>query len=203
MKTQKRPDASVKHHEEVKRIGSSKECPQASSDFLAWLKIQNQKLEYRLLYCDLVVCICFVILVFTTMRFQATVMPNRWFLALLMSALIAGCILFIGVHLLQHREAHLKAQAKHTVINWNSYRLHMQRWPVIFGAYSIALLVLGCMHYLNANTAGTSTTTCLLITTVILFILGMFMLIKTIRAKESTHIYVLQANPRRVKPRID
>jgi hypothetical protein len=186
----------TKHAQEVASMGRNVNCPLNSplkSDFITWLKLLIRKFEFRLLYCDLSTCFAFIMLVAASMRFHVIVFPNRWIFAMTMLLLIAACILFIGVHLIQHREQDLKIQAKTAVIDWNHYRRFNGSWNDRFGLYLLGIIFYGSAYLYNATSNSSTVSSILFIGAISLFVYGIYFLTCTIRAKEHTQIYVMQA----------
>ncbi|MBL4676677.1 MAG: hypothetical protein JKY70_10815 [Mucilaginibacter sp.] len=198
MKDHKRTRLIARQHaNDVARIGNLLTCPlegSSGSDFLSWLKLQNRKFSYRLLYCDLMTCLSYIIFIFSALHFQTIALPNKWFFALIMLVLIAWCILFIGIHLIQRKESDLKPQAKSAVIDWNSYRNFIRSWNDMFSLNLAAIVIIGIIYGFINPISSVVTSSFYMLITGSLFFFGITFLIRTIRAKEITQLYIFKAN---------
>lgn len=200
----KRDQNSLDHLHEIESVGLRSECPlkvtspkkSASAqvtEVVTWLKLQNHKMGYRLLYCDVVVCCAYIIFLFTALRFHEQVLPNRWFYGFTLFVLICSCILFIGVHLLPHTINNPRTTAKPLAENWTSYSAYFRQWPRVIGIYLTLLAIAAIVFIYNQNSPSVIAISLLLVITILLYGYGIKMIIKALQIKDDTKRYVVDA----------
>lgn len=195
---------SLDHLHDIESVGLRSECPlkviipkkaanTQVTEVVTWLRLQNYKMGYWLLYCDVVVCCAYIIFLFTALHFHAQVLPNRWFYGFTLFVLICSCILFIGVHLLPHKINNPKTTSKTLAENWNSYRTYFRQWPRVMGFYLTLLAIAVIVFIYNQNSPSAITISLLLVITILLYGYGIKMIIKALQIKVDTNRYVVDA----------
>ncbi|TWR28930.1 hypothetical protein FPZ43_11740 [Mucilaginibacter pallidiroseus] len=195
-------EAYVKHHQEIEDIGRSNVCPitileqQGGQAFLfrkiqTWLRLQNQKLDYRLLYCDIAVCCVYILFIFSALTFNSVVLSQDWLSAIIVIVLLAGCILFIGIHLVPYKKSDTIAP-KPVAETWASYRQIISKLPAALKAYTCTFILLLLMFGYNELYPIQMLSAFLLLSTAILFGTGVYLLSKALNAKYITKVYVTE-----------
>ena len=200
----KRTALSLKHLSEINEIGQNKICPLCDElaygqnpamiqDFLKWLRLQCQKLDYRLFYFDITVCFSFILFLFTALRFNTMVVSSVWFFGITVLTLIISLVAFIAVHLLEHNRISSVNINGYKPINWEHYRLQLKHGPLIIKIYASLLVIFSFIFRYNETANSINIIIWLLPITALLFAYGIAMLTKTILIKRLTQIYVKQA----------
>ncbi len=190
------------HHREIEDVGQMNKCPirpvwvteepeAQLTNTVTWLRLQAHRLQYRVLYADVVVCCTYILFIFTTLRFHTMVASDRWLYAFTLMVLFGSCVAFIGVHLAPHRRD--RSRTEQLGNDWAVYRTYLQRWPLFFKAYSAFLLIAVLLFVYNERSPSTGMITGLLMVTGLLFAFGVNMIFKTLQAKQHTQSYMSQA----------
>ncbi|CAM3958580.1 hypothetical protein MUGA111182_19385 [Mucilaginibacter galii] len=200
----KRTELSLKHLNELKEIIRTEKCPLTCfpdtdpekkniNNFLTWLRLQCYKLDYRLLYYDVTVCCTFILFLFVSLRFNTLIVKNAWFSGVTIFLLVFSCIVFIGVHLLDHRKQKSEEGSGLENKHWENYRLSLMRGTVMIKVYLFILILCSFLFWYHESVQQIHILGWLFPVTGLLFAYGIMLLGRTILDKKQTEVYIRKA----------
>ncbi len=189
---------SAQHWHNIAEIGNSKQCPLnaeesslvPAADVATWLRLQAFRLDYRLLYSDMAVCLAFILFLLSALCINKVFDTQPVLTAMVIVVLLMSSVLFIGIHLLGERKLSKKQQTALLLSNvWMHYCTSLKRGRLILRLYFAALVILSVMFWYQQGNPSSMYVIWLAIFSGGLFAYGIYFLAQIMRLKIYTRYY--------------